>query len=118
MVLGEPDWAEFVAKIEAAPTVGVGAPTLVETGLVLGGRIGGDPIDLVLGAVARSHAVVTEFGPDHWREALSAWQRFGKGRHPAALNFGDCLSYAVARVAGEPLLAKGNDFRQTDIELA
>ena len=53
-----------------------------------------------------------------WREALSAWTRLGSGRHPARLNFGDCLAYATARVANEPLLAKGGDFALTDIMLA
>jgi ribonuclease VapC len=58
------------------------------------------------------------FGEPHWRAALEAFRRFGKGRHPAGLNFGDCLSYAVARVAGHPLLFVGNDFSCTDIEVA
>lgn len=63
-------------------------------------------------------AVVIEFGPRHWQEAVAAWWRFGRSRHPAGLNLGDCLAYAAARVAGESLLAKGDDFRQTDIDLA
>jgi ribonuclease VapC len=63
-------------------------------------------------------AVVIEFGPDHWREALVGWSRFGRGRHPASLNFGDCLTYAAARIAGLPLLAKGGGLPQTDLELA
>ncbi len=65
-----------------------------------------------------SDAVVIEFGSGHWREAISAWWRFGKSRHPASLNFGDCIVYATARLADEPLLAKGDDFSSTDIELA
>jgi ribonuclease VapC len=68
--------------------------------------------------LATADAVIVEFGQRHWREAVSAWGRFGKARHPAGLNFGDCLSYATALVAGEPLLAKGADFTQTDIPLA
>lgn len=68
--------------------------------------------------LAAADAVVVDFGQRHWREAISAWGRFGKGRHPAGLNFGDCLSYATAVVADEPLLAKGDDFSQTDIALA
>ena len=58
------------------------------------------------------------FGPAHWREAVDAYQRFGRGRHPARLNFGDCLSYATAKLAGQPLLFIGHDFSQTDIEQA
>jgi ribonuclease VapC len=61
---------------------------------------------------------VIEFGETHWQEAFSAWWQFGRSRHPAALNFGDCLAYATASVAGQPLLAKGDDFAQTDILLA
>jgi ribonuclease VapC len=67
--------------------------------------------------VTASEAVVIDFGNRHWREAVSAWWRFGKSRHPAGLHFGDCLAYAAAGVAGEPLLAKGDDFAQTDIPL-
>ena len=56
--------------------------------------------------------------PEHANAARQAWRRFGKGNHPAALNFGDCFAYALARTAGEPLLFKGRDFAQTDIEAA
>jgi ribonuclease VapC len=63
-------------------------------------------------------AVVIEFGPDHRREAVRAWTQFGRGRHPAGLNLGGCLAYAASKVAGLPLLTKGDDFRRTDVELA
>ena len=56
--------------------------------------------------------MVIPFGEDHWREALDAFNKFGKGRHPAALNLGDCFSYAVASLAEQPLLCVGDDFRQ------
>lgn len=55
------------------------------------------------------------FDEPHWRAALDAQRRYGRGRHPAALNFGDCLSYAVAKVTGRPLLFAGDDFSRTDI---
>lgn len=58
------------------------------------------------------------FGEIHWREAVDAFRRFGRGRHPAALNFGDCLTYAAATLAGEPLLFVGEDFSRTDVERA
>jgi len=61
---------------------------------------------------------VLPFGPEHVDASLDAFLRFGKGRHPAALNFGDCLTYAAAAVAGAPLLFTGGDFRKTDIEPA
>jgi len=58
------------------------------------------------------------FGEHHWREAAEAYLRFGRGRHAARLSFGGCMTHAVARLANEPLLAVGNDFRQTDSDLA
>lgn len=57
-------------------------------------------------------------GEEHWREAVTAFDRFGRGRHEAQLNFGDCMAYAVARLAGEPLLCAGTDFAKTDLTLA
>ena len=61
--------------------------------------------------------VVIPFGTEHWPVAVDAFARSGKGRHPARLNFGDCLTYAVAKRAGEPLLCVGGDFAQTDLAL-
>jgi ribonuclease VapC len=116
--LDEPERAMLVAKINAADAIAVGAPTLVEAGIVLLARAGEDPSALLIELLAVADAVIVDFGQSHWRVAVSAWGRFGKGRHPAGLNFGDCLAYAVAKVAGEPLLAKGNDFARTDIPLA
>jgi ribonuclease VapC len=58
------------------------------------------------------------FGEPHLRVAIEAHLRYGKGRHPAKLNFGDCMSYATARVADKPLLFVGNDFARTDIDVA
>jgi len=65
-----------------------------------------------------AQVAVVPFGEDHWRAAVDAYIRFGKGRHAAALNFGDCLTYATARLSGLPLLAAGRDFSKTDLELA
>lgn len=89
-----------------------------KAGIVLSARIGEDAGELLAELVVASDAVVIEFGARHWREAVSAWWRFGRSRHPAGLNLGDCLAYAAARAVDEPLLAKGNDFPQTDIQLA
>ena len=118
IVLDEPEHDDFVARIDAAQSVGVGAPTLVETGMVYASRTGADATEALATWLAERGADVIDFGALHWRAALAAWWRFGKGRHPAALNFGDCLAYATAAVAREPLLAKGKDFAQTDITLA
>ena len=118
IALDEPEREAFVAKIDAADVVAVAAPTLVEAGIVLSARTGEDAGELLAELIAAAEAVVIEFGPAHWPEAVSAWWRYGKSRHPASLNLGDCLAYATARVAGQPLLAKGDDFAKTDIQLA
>ncbi len=118
IALDEPEREMLVAKINAADAIAVGAPTLVEAGIVLSARAGQDASGVLVELLAVADAVIIEFGQGHWRVAVSAWGRFGKGRHPAGLNFGDCLAYAAARVAGEPLLARGNDFTRTDIPLA
>ena len=118
IALDEPEGDAFVAKINAADAVGVAAPSLVEAGIVLSARVGEDAGEVLAELVAASDAVVIEFGAGHWQEAVSAWWRYGRSRHPAGLNFGDCLAYATARLASEPLLAKGDDFPKTDIQLA
>ena len=118
IALDEPEREALVDRINAAETVAVAAPTLVEAGIVLSARTGQEANELLGALVTAADAVVVEFGPRHWQVAISAWWRYGKGRHPAALNFGDCLAYAAAAVTGEPLLAIGDDFRQTDIPFA
>jgi ribonuclease VapC len=60
---------------------------------------------------------VIGFSDEYWPLAVEAYRRFGRERHPAGLNFGDCLTYAVARLAGRPLLCLGNDFAKIDLEL-
>jgi ribonuclease VapC len=118
ITLREPGFENLVAKLRAADTLGIGGPTLVEAGIVLSARLGIEP-QALLDRFLRDFGVVSvTFGDLHWREALEAFRRFGKGRHPAALNFGDCLSYAAARLAGHPLLFVGDDFSRTDIEAA
>ena len=104
--------------MDAAEVVAVGAPTLAEAGIVLSARMGDDALAALDAFLAAADAVVIEFGPDHWREAVRAWTQFGRGRHPAGLNLGGCLAYAASKVAGLPLLTKGDDFRRTDVELA
>jgi ribonuclease VapC len=118
IALDEPEREILVAKINVADGIAVGAPTLVEAGIVLSARAGQDASAVLGELLASADAIVIEFGQRHWREAVLAWERFGKGRHPAGLNFGDCLTYATTVVAGEALLAKGDDFAQTDIALA
>ena len=114
----EPDHQELTAKLAGAPSAGIGTPTLAETGLVLASRLGQDSRDLVIRLLGEFGIEEIPFGDQHWREAVDAYLRFGRGRHKARLNFGDCLTYAVARLANEPLLSVGGDFPETDLELA
>jgi ribonuclease VapC len=118
LALDEPDRDRWLRALDSADIVAIGAPTLAEAGIVLSARTGSDATHLLGELIAAGDMIVMEFGDDHWRSALDAWWRFGRGRHPAALNLGDCLAYASARVSGLPLLAKGDDFARTDIELA
>jgi ribonuclease VapC len=106
---------QLIDLVADAPISAVGAPTMVEAGIVLSVRMRLDARPLLLRFLQEFGIVVVPFGDDHWREALDAFQRFGKGRHKAGLNLGDCFSYAVASLAEEPLLCVGDDFRKTDL---
>jgi len=115
--LKEPGYEAIVDRLAAEDEVGIGAPTLTETGIVLEARFGASASGWLSQFIAEFRVVSIPFGADHWREAVAAYSRFGRGRSPAALNFGDCLSYAVARLSGEPLLCVGGDFTRTDLPL-
>ena len=118
VLLRENGHEELVRKLADAAAPGTAAPTLVETGIVLSARLGRSAERLLAQFVAESGLTVVSFGDAHWRAAVDAFVRFGKGRHPAALNFGDCISYATAKMADAPLLCTGRDFGQTDVRLA
>jgi ribonuclease VapC len=118
MFLREPGWEGIAEKIGQARTAGIGAPTLAETGIVLTARFEKDSRPLLFRFIHEFDIAVVPFGEFHWREAIAAFARYGKGRHAAALNFGDCLTYAVARLARRPLLCTGRDFAKTDLTLA
>ena len=112
----EPGWLALLGALAQADALGVGAPTLVETSVVVGLRRGFDR-PLVQRFVQEFGVTVIPFGSLHWAEATRAYARYGRGRHPAKLNFGDCLSYAAAKLAAQPLLFVGEDFLETDLEL-
>ncbi len=115
-ILGmQPEAARLAQAIEADPSRLVSAATVVEAGIVVEsryGEAGGRELDLLLARAGCSVEPVTAEQADVAREA---WRRFGRGRHSAGLNFGDCFGYALARVSGEPLLFKGDDFPATDV---
>jgi ribonuclease VapC len=116
IVFRERGFERLLRAIDESPAVGVGTPTLTETAIVLYARLGDNAKGLLERLLDELGVEEIPFGELHWREAADAFRRFGKGRHPAGLNFGDCMSYAVASLAGEPLLFTGEDFRATDIE--
>ncbi len=111
----EPEAPAMELAIEQADSRLMSAATLVETAIVIEsryGEAGGRELDLFLYKATIEVVAVTR---DAAELARDAYRRFGRGRHPAALNFGDCFSYALAKATGEPLLFKGNDFPKTDV---
>jgi ribonuclease VapC len=118
ILLGEPEAEPFALAVAGDPKRLIGTFAALETAIVIEakkGESGGRELDLLL------HKARIEMVPmtaDQFEIARTAWRKYGKGRHPAGLNLGDCCSYALAKVVGEPLLFKGNDFSQTDIKTA
>ena len=113
ILLKEPGYQELLRTMADA-NAAIGTATLTETAIVLSARLGRDARPLLSRFIAEASIAVVPFGESHYGTAVDAWLRYGKGRHPASLNFGDCLSYAVARLADEPLLFVGDDFARTD----
>jgi ribonuclease VapC len=114
--LAEPERKPFLDSIFQADTRMISAANVLETGIVLEARRGesaGREFDLF---VVRASIQIVPVDSEQSEIARCAWRKYGKGRHPAALNFGDCFAYALAKFAGEPLLAKGTDFAATDVE--
>ena len=118
IVLREPGWENVTARLGAAEAPGIGAPTLAEAGLILTAKMGTKGRIVLSRLLQEAGLTVIPFAEEHWRVAVEAYARFGKGRHAAALNFGDCLTYAVTRLAGQPLLFVGDDFSKTDLPSA
>jgi len=114
----EAERSEFISLIEQAPRRLISAVSVLEAAMVLEGRRGddaGSDLDLFL---QRASIETVAFDQEQLLAARAAFRRFGKGRHAAGLNFGDCASYALAQCSGEPLLFKGTDFAATDIPRA
>ncbi len=118
LVFGEPEHERILTALSEPPWVGIGAPTLAETGIVLSARLGDEARPALALLLEHLDLAIVPFDAAHARAAREAFLRFGRGRHPAGLNFGDCLAYAVAKVAGLPLAFVGDDFARTDIEPA
>ena len=118
ILLQEQDAVRLAEAIEAGSPLLLSAASLFEASMVIEsrkGEAGGRELDLL---IYRSGIEVLAVDQDQAETARQAWRRFGKGRHPAALNYGDCFSYALAKSRRLPLLFRGNDFARTDIEAA
>ncbi len=120
ILCAEPGYLDLVDRILDADHVRIGAPTLVEARMVFSGRraveVGKRSSTGEIDALVRELAItVVPFGEAEWHLAVAAFGTFGRGRHRAALNFGDCLAYATARSLGDTLLFVGDDFSHTDI---
>ncbi len=114
----EPDAERYETAIATAPNCRMSAANVLEMSIVVEGRGGeaaGHELDVFLD---KAEIALTPVKAEHVEAARLAWRRFGKGNHQAALDFGDCFAYALAKTTGEPLLFKGEDFSQTDIEPA
>lgn len=115
LLLDEQDADSLRMAIADADTRLISAATLVEASLVIESRFGetgGRELDLLIN---RLGVEIVSVDADQVNEARRAWRRFGRGRHPAGLNYGDLFSYALARTTGQPLLFKGDDFARTDV---
>jgi ribonuclease VapC len=115
ILTGEPEGRSFIDAIEAADVRLISAASFVEASIILDVRYGAEGmryLDLFLDRAGLEVAAVDE---EQAREARRGFSRFGKGRHEAGLNFGDCFAYALAATSGEPLLFKGDDFAKTDV---
>ncbi|HEY8564368.1 MAG TPA: type II toxin-antitoxin system VapC family toxin [Beijerinckiaceae bacterium] len=115
VAIAEPEEDDFVKAIARHEAL-LGTPVLLETRMVLATKMPDYADTFISDLLKRPSIHPVAFSLDMYRAALNAFRRFGKGQqNPAGLNFGDCMSYAVAKVHGAPLLYKGDDFRYTDI---
>jgi ribonuclease VapC len=115
ILLAEPGYERLLDGLIDAPEVIVAAPVLVESGMVMLSRTGPGGLTDLDDLLARCGARVLPFSEAHARLGVAVFDRYGKGRHPPGLNFGDCIAYAVAQTEGAPLLFAGDDFAKTDV---
>jgi ribonuclease VapC len=115
---GEPEAARYAQLIRDAGRCLISVPNFVELCMVVEGQMGSDAGRQLDVFFRRARIVIEPFTVEHGHLARQAFLDFGKGRHPAGLNFGDCFAYALAKATGEALLFKGRDFSQTDIPAA
>ena len=115
VLFDEPDREKITRAIGDDDRRFMSTATLLEASIVVEAKRGehaGRELDLLL---HRADVEIVPFDTEQSRVAIAAWRQFGKGRHPAALNFGDCFAYALSAITGEPLLFSGDDFDKTDV---
>lgn len=117
VLMDEPERPVFTELIEDADTRWLSTATFVEASIVIDARFGSEGIQDLDFLVERAEVELIAVDAVQARAARRAWSRFRKGRHPAALNLGDCFSYALATIHSQPLLCKGDDFAKTDVSL-
>jgi ribonuclease VapC len=113
--LDEPEHARCMTAIVEADAALLPAPAYVECSMVLGGRAGETGLKWLDAFIETQGIRISALTERHAKIAQAAFMTYGKGRHPAGLNFGDCMSYAVAKAGGWPLLYVGGDFGLTDV---
>jgi ribonuclease VapC len=118
VLYGEPGAADFVRIIHEAEVCRISVASYVELSIVVEKQLGPLGMRQAEAFLRRAGVVIEPVTAGQGDLARQAFLDFGKGRHKAGLNFGDCFSYALAKATGEPLLFKGNDFGATDIEKA
>ena len=117
ILLKEPEATYYAKLLANSGDIYISAVSIVESSMVIEykrGEAGGIEYDELLKIIAPT---IIAFDEQQAKLARAAWREYGKGRHPAKLNFGDCCSYAAAKYLNQPLLFKGNDFSKTDIQI-
>ena len=118
VLFDEPDSERYATAMAQAARCRMSAANFLEAALVVEGRAGisgAQELDIF---IETAEIEIVPVSVEQARVARRAWREFGKGNHPAGLNFGDCFAYALAKIAGEPILYKGDDFTLTDVESA
>ncbi len=116
LLLNEPEAPQFLELLQDTQSIVIGAPTLLECEMTVGSLLGEAGLVRLDDLIRALGVEILPFGARELAVARVAFRSYGKGRHRAGLNFGDCFSYAIAITRDEPLLFKGSDFPQTDVQ--
>ena len=114
----EPDASTLLSRLGNSGANHIATATLLEAQMVVISQLGEAGVPELELLMNRAQIQVVPFNADHMRWALHGWRHYGKGRHRAALNLGDCFSYGLAKAMDAPLLFKGEDFQYTDVKVA